>query len=294
MPHRIFHHFTTPMIKRKKIKGDPYSNFLDIVAAKSGVRAGTLASIKKKVEKRYVALAAVYDPIFLGGFKSTTWTDEQESALLHCYESSVAALVTLKTAIRDEQPLALRNECPYCGIGIPGGYDHYLPKSLFPEFSVHAFNLIPACGKCNEKKGDDWLILGERIFINFYIDSLPDAQFIEVKIKWRTFKGAQIPAVDFNLIRPQYFKVDKFDLIERHFDNLELIQRYRDQAHTEFVGLRDAALARKAKSKKTLVGFLSDYIKQRESSIGAGNWKIALYKAITGSKEFLDDVMTSS
>lgn len=39
--------------------------------------------------------------------------------------------------------------CPVCGSPSIGTLDHYLPKEDYPEFSVLASNLVPACGLCN-------------------------------------------------------------------------------------------------------------------------------------------------
>ncbi|WP_157083348.1 HNH endonuclease [Bradyrhizobium manausense] len=39
--------------------------------------------------------------------------------------------------------------CPMCGSSVTGSVDHYLPKEDFPEFSVMAANLVPACSHCN-------------------------------------------------------------------------------------------------------------------------------------------------
>jgi 5-methylcytosine-specific restriction endonuclease McrA len=39
--------------------------------------------------------------------------------------------------------------CPMCGSSVTGSVDHYLPKEDFPEFSVMAANMVPACAHCN-------------------------------------------------------------------------------------------------------------------------------------------------
>ena len=50
-----------------------------------------------------------------------------------------------------EKILISVTHCPFCG-GLgerPNTIDHYLPKSLFPQFSILPLNLLPACGICN-------------------------------------------------------------------------------------------------------------------------------------------------
>ena len=50
----------------------------------------------------------------------------------------------------------IRNElspdvCPMCGSFGTGQADHFVPKTTYPEFSLFAKNLVPAC-KCNQTK----------------------------------------------------------------------------------------------------------------------------------------------
>lgn len=34
--------------------------------------------------------------------------------------------------------------------------DHILPKSLFPQFAITPYNLVPTCSTCNDRKNDDY------------------------------------------------------------------------------------------------------------------------------------------
>lgn len=60
------------------------------------------------------------------------------------------------------------NVCPYCGRAFTGtvkrkkgGHvrtnqiDHFLPKAQYPHLSLSLWNLVPVCGSCNNRKGDD-------------------------------------------------------------------------------------------------------------------------------------------
>lgn len=61
--------------------------------------------------------------------------------------------------------------CPVCGSPVTGQLDHYLPRSVYPEFAVMRANLVPACTHCNsEVKGKT--IHGDepRRFIHPYFD----------------------------------------------------------------------------------------------------------------------------
>lgn len=73
--------------------------------------------------------------------------------------------------------------CPICGCNIVRDFDHYIPKSLMPEFSFHPHNLIPLCTSCNDKKTSLWLENNERIIFNTYFDKLDDIiEFLSYEI----------------------------------------------------------------------------------------------------------------
>ncbi|WP_143273863.1 HNH endonuclease [Bradyrhizobium canariense] len=74
--------------------------------------------------------------------------------------------------------------CPMCGSSVTGALDHFLPKETFPEFSVMAANLVPACTSCNSSvkgstyKGEspeEWLI-------HPYFDTLANSDLWEIRI----------------------------------------------------------------------------------------------------------------
>lgn len=72
--------------------------------------------------------------------------------------------------------------CPICGLKPCSEMDHYMPRSLFHEYSSHASNLIPLCHNCNQDKHDYWLNRkGKRYFFNAFFDHLP-AKIIDCDI----------------------------------------------------------------------------------------------------------------
>lgn len=64
--------------------------------------------------------------------------------------------------------------CPICGVKYVSDWDHYIPRSVMPEYSIHVQNLIPTCGDCNGDKHEAWLENGKRIFFNAYYDEVVD------------------------------------------------------------------------------------------------------------------------
>lgn len=275
----------------RRVAGLPADYLSDIIAAKTGARRATLNASHNRVLARYRVLEAAYSRAGLGGVPQNAWAPLDQQALLHCYDSTVSALEDLKRQIRITQSENIRDVCAYCGIGPPSQCDHYLPKSKFPEFSVHAYNLVPCCGPCNGMKGETWLLNGSRTFLNFYVDSLPVAPMLETVATWSVRHGKLIPKMSFSLVRPMRFRRASFALIESHFRRLQLLERYRDQSNSEYLALRDTAQARSARSVVTLRNFLNGWIARRTLTLGPLHWKLSLYRTLIEHQPFLRDCL---
>jgi len=280
------------MHKLLKVQGCPADYLTQIVDRKSGERGERLTKMLSGVKARFAVLEDAYTTQKIGSVATCAWTKQQQEDLLHCYGTTAQALEELKRLITEQQSEGSRDICPYCGIGAPRQFDHYLPKDKYPEFSVHAYNLMPCCGTCNGKKSDVWLdAKNARVFLNLYIDSLPTVPMLKPDVNWVTKNGKRVPTVSFSLVLPAGFSADKFGLIESHFKKLELLNRYKDQAHSEFSVLRDASLAREAKAVTTLRKFLKKFLEQRERTLGPLNWRIALYRVLVADDSFLGECL---
>lgn len=276
------------MHKLRRVQGAPGDYLADIVAGKSGARGTRLEALLPTLNASYAVLQGAYSVAGIGGVAQGAWTPAERADLLHCYEVAATALQDLKTLISERQAEGVRDVCPYCGIGAPRQFDHYLPKEKFPEFAVHSYNLVPCCGTCNGKKSDIWLRAnGARTFLNLYLDSLPTAPMLETVIHWSVKKGGLVPAVSFGLVKPAGFGAVRFSLIESHFEKLELLHRYKDEAHSEFMSLRDSAMAREARTVRELRTFLQRYLKRRQATLGPLNWRMALYGELIQHTPFL-------
>ncbi|HXL30822.1 MAG TPA: HNH endonuclease [Bradyrhizobium sp.] len=71
--------------------------------------------------------------------------------------------------------------CPMCGSPTTGGLDHYLPRSAYPEFSIMAANLVPACTHCNSGvKGNICRGISPERFIHPYFDAFANMPLWQV------------------------------------------------------------------------------------------------------------------
>lgn len=87
---------------------------------------------------------------------------------------------------------AMLLSCPMCGSPTTGTLDHYLPRTVFPEFSVMASNLVPACSHCNSGgKRAVYRGVGVERFIHPYFDT------IAAQVIWRVMINPPFEAATF-------------------------------------------------------------------------------------------------
>lgn len=150
---------------------DTAQDFDAILAVKRDVEArGALADVRPVVHSggsRYRACAPHLES-FLGGVVNR----EQKDALLACYERNrrTKPCKQMLARVRELNPSP---RCPLCGVDSIQTFDHYLPKSAFPELAVCAYNLVPACYRCNTKRLDHWRKKSERSTLHPYYDWIP-------------------------------------------------------------------------------------------------------------------------
>lgn len=113
--------------------------------------------------------------------------------------------------------------CPICGLTECSEMDHYIPRSLYQEYSSHTSNLIPLCHECNHDKHEHWLNKGGvRYFFNAFYDRLP-AAIIECIITIN--KG--FPQVKVK----QHSRLDKKDyydaIVLRTIKKLNLLEKFQ-------------------------------------------------------------------
>lgn len=73
--------------------------------------------------------------------------------------------------------------CPYCQIEKATHWDHFLPDSLYPDFSVYQPNLIRTCGGCNNRKYAN-TVHPNRELIHPYFDPLDTVRFLHCDVGW--------------------------------------------------------------------------------------------------------------
>jgi 5-methylcytosine-specific restriction endonuclease McrA len=72
--------------------------------------------------------------------------------------------------------------CPLCSLRYVDTLDHYLPKTLYPVFSVTPINLIPACTPCNIGKKIKFPLSDVDQTLHPYYDNVNNINWISAKV----------------------------------------------------------------------------------------------------------------
>lgn len=228
--------------------------------------------------------------------------------LFSLYDSDEKTITDLKSNIKDHyKKNKFSNngkKCPYCGIlrQEADELDHFLPRSIFPEFSVLPMNLIHACDKCNGSGNKGILVKdksnNKRMFLNPYIDSLI-AKFSFIK--------CTITTDDIHLntefkINPKLkiINYNTYIIADNHFKQLKLNKRYGDLVEDDlmykfrqkFVKLDRIRKVRHYKSNICLNDFL-EFIQTKIDECNKKNindWELIFWRKLKKEKVWLSSL----
>lgn len=104
---------------------------------------------------------------------SPLWPDacEQKTTAINMYTTSREQIQKLRNDLKAINGKGKVYKCPLCGAANVRHLDHYIPRSIMPEFSVMPQNLIYLCEDCNEIKDNKWVdAKSQRLIFNAYYD----------------------------------------------------------------------------------------------------------------------------
>lgn len=213
----------------------------------------------------------------------------EKESLLSCYGDN-ANFNKAKKSIIARQVDAYQAKCPYCGISEPNTMDHYLPKGIFPEFSIFGLNLLPCCSKCNELKNEKWMKAGRRLILNFYFDDIPENdKFLYATLQFGPNIKDIVPIIDFYIKRSLNISPETFERINSHVKILNLVERFKivvnDKYTTIFEEVSWNILNLQVDMAKTVLQNKTEILTKQ---YGKNYWGVALYDAIISSQEFFD------
>ena len=149
--------------------------------------------------------------------------NEHHDALYNLYDPERKVLQNLRKELRETG--SRTTYCPYCHSNVASELDHYIPRSVMPEYSVHYYNLIPLCHNCNNDKHEKWLEKGQRLFFNAYFDAQPDmSDVLDCSISINKDTGS--PQASLTLKAPTATDTESVRLAKSTIEKLNLITQY--------------------------------------------------------------------
>lgn len=229
------------------------------------------------------------DPSKIGSMSLRDYTDTNEEA-----EQRKKSLIGLYKPKCHQQPYTqlenLRNNnglisCPSCGeLGRPKTLDHYLPKDIFPEFSITLANLTPMCDWCQLEKGTDYISGGEKIYIHPYFDDI-DKPLIQVIFS----PPYNAPAIKIKAVEELPGEIEA--LLYRHIKGIDFDTRYKAYFKTAYMGVLRASEKCRQKSPDAL-RYTLEIILEMEMVKGINSWDTILYRSVLSDQNLMDYLET--
>lgn len=262
----------------------------DIVSSKTNTIKGCVNTTKNNlldIESQVVSRYSDFEQAITSGtlfhFPEQPSFYPYKEDLLSCYKNKTIGVKDIFKLIKATQPLRFLSLCPYCGLTMPRTHDHYLPESRFPELAVHALNLIPCCGPCNETKNNYWRNNNHRIFLHFYSDTIPQTQYINVIL---TSVDASAVGASFTMRRPDGIADHIWEILEAHYEKLKLINQYNENANDQISNMLDVCVAHLRCGGSNLRNFINELLIPEERLYGANHWRVVLMKELATSSVF--------
>ena len=219
-------------------------------------------------------------------------------ALLNPMNAGPAAACELKKNFRlldkGGSNEAIRNEilsssqfdaCPYCNYATVDSLDHALPSAVYPEFAVLAQNLVPACTRCNRRKGQACFRSSGGNLMHPYFVRIPEDPILFASV------DVDNRGVTWEFYLRENANIDNsdFESIENLFLLLDLAGLYRDMSVGDIMDrVGNLDVLHQAGGTANVEKYFQMEAESARKSRGENYWKTAILRALAGSRAFCD------
>lgn len=252
------------------------------------------STLKSRLKLLEPTINLEYDN-YEAGFRSKTieklkpnaFFDLHKDDLLSLYSYQSFVIRALRAKLSSLQSATIRNTCQNCTLIPIQSMDHILPKEMYPEFCINPLNLFPSCQTCNGHKSRSWTKSGKRLFLNLFLDDLPDEQYLFIDLR----HGKD--GIDFKFYLKFSKKIDNglTDLIDSHYSLLHLPERMRLSSSSYFAEFRNTLVAaRRRLTNKEVVQMVFEKAAEDKLCYGTNYWKSVLEEALVNDATFLSQL----
>ena len=177
----------------------------------------------------------------------------------------------------------VHGKCPLCGIGTVNTLDHYLPKTLFPVYSVTPNNLIPACAWCQKGKGDYYSKTKAGQLLHPYYDDLNNEVWLVAEVSDSAPAGFRYSASP-----PDHWTPPTKARVAAHLKKLNLPILFSSNAGSRLSEIRGRLVNLHQKGGNIAV---RAHLREELTSLEAdhkNSWTAAMYRAAVASDSFCD------
>lgn len=248
-----------------------------------------LNSYDSTVSPRYDEYDNGFSAANLTSLHSVALSPKICSDLEKMYTFSNPKIQELKDYILTDDEGRTHNTCLNCNMNEANTMDHFLPKTDYPYFSVHPKNLIPSCSNCNSKKSTNWRSGTTSLFLNFYIDDIPNVQFLFCNV----IKTPSSFKVIFFIQNVYGIDPTEYNVIESHFKRLNICSRLNKFCNTAISEFANEYLPYRSGRIDEFIIQVTNSLVHLNSAFGVNNWKNVLKSTLISSPVFKNYLITS-
>lgn len=275
------------MLKIKPYDGVSFSFYQEVIDSKRNTAnkprlIQELASISDNQSDCFDSYDEAFTSNTLADIEAESYNNRDKTNLKELYNYRSKKIRMLKDLLTRHPlyPENILNTCQNCTINEVDSMDHVLGQTEFPEFSVHPKNLFPCCSVCNKRKSDKYIDEdGSQLFLNLFLDDLPQSQYLHVD-----FGDNWLPR--FYLEQPDDVSDDMYGLIERHYQQLDLLDRFRKSSNEIISTLRFTI---KASGGNGVREKIDEMCQDFKPVFGYNHRQVVLYRTLGLSEEFILD-----
>lgn len=245
--------------------------------------------LKPNVKNKYSTFEIENTANNLASLTAHGYAGQDKIDLLKLYKYDNSIIQKLNEEVTTLEGNRLINTCQNCTINEINSLDHIVPKDKFPEFSVNPRNLFPSCSKCNGHKSFVWRENSKSVFLNLYLDNLPEEQYL---FCYPTFDEDKI-TLKFTVENRFGIEQNLFNLIQNHYTRLHLPKRFRKNSHDTIYELNKEINKYKDKIiKEELIKTIKEDITEDKRYYGFNYWKAIIKETLINDEQYLDLMFT--